>query len=366
MMTLKRFRVTNFRSIDDSDWIETDDVTALIGTNEAGKTNILLPLWKLNPAKEGDIIPTADYPRKHYSALRNQKPKPVFIRAVFEVDDELAAKLAGETAIPVDDIRTVEVTKNFDNKFHVDFPDVRSVTSVAKSSVLTVLQKGARDLAAMTALKTEEKLKERLDSSLRRATDLVTADDLGSEELASVLAILDKVKTDSAPKTSTVIPRFKQVTEQIRTQHDEISRGHPRDVDAVTNMVVENLPKFVYYSTYGNLDSEIYLPHVIQNMARNDLGAREQAKARTLKVLFEFVKLKPEEILELGQEGSGRQPTEEEIASIAEKKKQRSILLQSASTLLTTRFRDWWKQGEYRFRFEADGNHFRIGCGSSS
>ena len=34
MMTLKRFRVTNFRSVDDSDWIEVDDVTALIGTNE--------------------------------------------------------------------------------------------------------------------------------------------------------------------------------------------------------------------------------------------------------------------------------------------------------------------------------------------
>ena len=79
-------------------------------------------------------------------------------------------------------------------------------------------------------------------------------------------------------------------------------------------------------------------------------------------MLFEFVKLKPEEILELGQDfkDPSRQPTAAEISSIAEKKKQRSILLQSASALLTTRFRDWWKQGEYRFRFEADGNHFRI------
>src|SRR6266511_2271414 len=66
MMDLKKFRVTNFRSVEDSGWIETDDVTALIGTNESGKTNIILPLWKLNPAKEGAIIPTADYPRKRY------------------------------------------------------------------------------------------------------------------------------------------------------------------------------------------------------------------------------------------------------------------------------------------------------------
>ena len=37
-MELRRFRVTNFRSVEDSGWIEADDVTALIGTNESGKT----------------------------------------------------------------------------------------------------------------------------------------------------------------------------------------------------------------------------------------------------------------------------------------------------------------------------------------
>jgi predicted ATPase len=68
-MTLKKFRATNFRSIDDSDWIDVDDVTAFVGTNEAGKSNLLLPLWKFNPAKEGAIVPTADYPRKHYATI---------------------------------------------------------------------------------------------------------------------------------------------------------------------------------------------------------------------------------------------------------------------------------------------------------
>jgi predicted ATP-dependent endonuclease of OLD family len=72
MMKLKKFRVTNFRSVDDSGWIDVDDVTALIGTNEAGKTNIQLPLWKLSPAKEGAISPTADYPRKHHNMFQHQ------------------------------------------------------------------------------------------------------------------------------------------------------------------------------------------------------------------------------------------------------------------------------------------------------
>ena len=52
-MILKSFRVTEFRSVKDSGWIDAESITALIGTNESGKTNILLPLWKLNPADEG-------------------------------------------------------------------------------------------------------------------------------------------------------------------------------------------------------------------------------------------------------------------------------------------------------------------------
>ena len=362
MMNLKRFRVTNFRSIDDSGWIETDDVTALIGTNESGKTNVLLPLWKFNPAKEGEIVPTADYPRKHYTSLRHENSWPVFIRTVFEVDDKLAAALADETNTPTDAVRTVEVAKSFDNKFHVDFPNAKPVRSVAKSRVLEVLQRAACEIAVMTALKTEKKIKERTESSLRKAKELVTADDLGAEDLTSLLTTLDQVKPVSAPKTGGIMPRYRQAARHIQALRREITRGHPRNVDGAVELVLENLPKFVYYSTYGNLDSEIYLPHVIQNLAREDLGAREQAKARTLKVLFEFVGLKPDEILDLGQDfpNRNREPTDSEIANIAEKKKQRSILLQSASTLLTTRFRNWWKQGEYRFRFEADGNHFRI------
>src|SRR6266566_6305972 len=142
------------------------------------------------------------------------------------------------------------------------------------------------------------------------------------------------------------------------------SQIHPQENQEVQNIVLSHLPSFVYYSTYGNLDSEIYLPHVIDNLKRSDLGSHEQAKVRTLKVLFEFVKLNPQEILELGRDFSlhqqGRQPSTEEIKAIAEKKKEREILLQSASVQLTQSFRAWWKQGDYRFRFNADGDHFRI------
>ncbi len=57
MMTLTQFHVTNFRSVMDSGWIDCDDITSLIGINEAGKSNLILALWKLKPARiEGESV----------------------------------------------------------------------------------------------------------------------------------------------------------------------------------------------------------------------------------------------------------------------------------------------------------------------
>lgn len=49
-MILRKFRVTNFRSVMDSGWIDCDNITSLVGINEAGKSNLVLALWKLKPA----------------------------------------------------------------------------------------------------------------------------------------------------------------------------------------------------------------------------------------------------------------------------------------------------------------------------
>lgn len=363
---LCKFRVTNFRSVEDSRWVEVDGVTALIGTNESGKTNVLLPLWKLNPAKEGAIHPTSDFPRKHYNTFRLQKQKPVFIEAIFDYGFELANQLANKTGLPAEQLRYVKIARRLDGELLVDFPDARPPRFVEKDRALALLHQAEMDLTVMTPLKSEEDLKTQVLTAITAAKAKVSQQtQVAAEQLDNVLSALATVKMENPAKTSTIVPRFLRISDDVQSFQKEISHEHPRDIEAAIAVVKDNLPKFVYYSNYGNLDSEIYLPHVIQNLARKDLGAKEQAKARTLKVLFEFVKLQPKEILELGRDfkdptNPNRQPTDDEIAAIAEKKKQRSILLQSASTLLTAQFRAWWKQGEYRFRFEADGDHFRI------
>src|SRR5882672_10525966 len=49
-MELIKFRITNFRSINDSGEVSVDKLTALVGRNESGKSNLLLGLETLNPS----------------------------------------------------------------------------------------------------------------------------------------------------------------------------------------------------------------------------------------------------------------------------------------------------------------------------
>jgi predicted ATP-dependent endonuclease of OLD family len=357
--------VTHFRSVEDSGWINLNDVTAFIGTNESGKTNLLVPLWKLNPAKDGDINAIQDYPRDKYHIIRAQKNKPVFIEARFQLSEKLNNTVSTMTRLPTDQVSQVIVKRDFDGQFYVEFPEAKGPSKPETQIIRDKIAQTVQDINGIpTTLKTDEPLKEAILQVLSAALSVVEkVTELTTDLpfLTQIKEILNEIDLSKAARRSSISPRFGQLVDEFDELIEAIDVPEPEENEEANKLVLDNLPSFVYYSNYGNLDSEIYLPHVIQNMNRNDLGVKEAAKARTLKVLFNFVKLKPQEILELGQDiAQGESPTQEQIDVVAGKKKERDVLLQSASTELTSRFREWWKQGDYRFRFQADGNHFRI------
>lgn len=361
-MRLVRYQVKNFRSVKDSGWIDAGEVTGLIGVNESGKTNLLLPLWKFNPARDGEIQPTSDYPKRMFGDIRANPSQYSFINADFETG-ELASTLAQSTLIPVEQLNVVRVSRYYDERYVISFPNYVAKTEVAVTEVIVAIQELVAAVDATAPMKQEEGLK---------GTILEVAKSLGANsdgaawrasKLSHAVGVLKALLPETPAKTSTLVPRLRQTLEIFESWLSEISAPPPEEKEGVFTLVVNALPTFVYYSNYGNLDSEIYLPHVVANLERDDLGSKEAAKSRTLRVLFSFVRLSPKEILELGRDfkdSNNREPTPAEIAAIAEKKRERSILLQSAGATLTDKFKSWWKQGDYRFRFEADGNHFRI------
>ena len=365
-MHLLRFRVTKFRSVIDSGWIETDRVTALIGTNESGKTNLLIPLWKFNPANEGELDPVTDYPRAEYTdfkAIPEGEPKPTFIEAQFALDAREIAEIVRLTAASKEHIRVVQVSRDWDGKYTLSFPSLPETKTILRDELLTLVQSAHRFMTTATpSLANDLILRNTAEVELGKLQEAIsTSPERLDIDTFSILKDSLKIEGE-APKKSVIRPRIEQLDEEMAKLYAELTKPHPEEIDGVWDYVSKCLPSFVYYSNYGNLDSEIYLPHVIANLRRKDLQLKEQAQARTLRVLFNFVGLQPQEILELGREvaKTPNQPTDEEVELTGERKKEREILLSSAGTKLTKSFREWWKQGEYIFRFQADGNHFRI------
>lgn len=291
-MRLQRFKVSNFRSVKDSGWINCDDVTTLVGINEAGKSNLLLALWKLNPASGGKIDILHDLPVDQLAVLRDKQGETCFIEAEFSVTEETSDLIGNEVGCDMSDVKTITISRYYDGQCHVD------LNGVKPKSVLT---------------------------------EIVTE------------------KDDEGNKTEKTVA--KEYEENI-----------------LKTSILKHMPKFVYYSNYGNLSTRIYLPNVVKWLNGESVPGIDinEDQVRTLRVLFKFVNLEPKEILELGkdyaeeQRKRGINPTKGEIDKADKAKEERSILLQSASTKLTNDFKKWWNQGEYKFRFEADGDYFRI------
>lgn len=266
-MKLTKFKVTNFRSVKDSGWIETENITTLVGVNESGKSNILLALWKLNPASRGDIAPLEDMPISKLAEYRSKPDAVEFVSAIFLCSDEEVSRFRDKLEVESELDTQYQVTRFYDGRYSFKY-----------------------------------------------------------------------------------------------TKRDELD-DEKREI--LENLIIENIPHFIYYSNYGNLSGRVYLPHAIEWLAGKTVRGieRNENQVRTLQVLFEFVNLNPSEILELGrhnipnaQVNASSQFYESEYSKVYE----RIALLQSASTELTQSFKSWWKQGNYRFRLEADGEYFSL------
>jgi AAA ATPase domain len=95
-MKLKEFRVREFRSIWDSGRVELDDqVTCLVGKNEAGKTALLTALYRTNPIIPEDAAfdETYDYPKREvedcrFAVEKGERGEVLVVECLYELDDD--------------------------------------------------------------------------------------------------------------------------------------------------------------------------------------------------------------------------------------------------------------------------------------
>ncbi|WP_271785376.1 AAA family ATPase [Aquimarina algiphila] len=380
---LTRFKVKNFRSIEDSDWIEVADNSCLVGTNESGKTNLLIALWKLNPANNEPIIPLDDFPRLLFSKYEAENyEEEVFISADFLLGEQLQVELAEELECDIDQIKVVLVEREYSGEYHVSFPYTK-IDQFDSKRLKSLLEGFSNNLQSQEIFNKEgHDLKSSIIDFLKIKIDQVPENFFDLDHILSLRNSVIEFVTSTFGQKKKLPEYFNTFVIAHLDKFISSFKGDSIDPsETIIDRILESIPQFVYYSDYGNLDSEIFLPRVIEDFKREDLGGTARAKARTLEVLFKYVNLSPQEIFELGNDAkviiktvnhnnveiskTEEKLTDQEIKQWSDKKRKRNILLESAATQLTESFKHWWLQGDYIFQFKADGNHFRINVSDS-
>ena len=234
-----RFRVTNFRSVSDSGWLEADEVTALIGVNESGKTNLLLPLWNLKPAQDGEIQPTSDYPNTMFGEIRNAPGNYHFIEADFDTGAS-GAGIARAAGVSAEIAETVRVTGFFDGQYDIEFPKHQRITTVKRESLAGKLTTAAQ------ALKKEVDLQPHVVQGLKAAADaLPDAKNLSAVQLHTAIGSVDALIPEEPAKTSIIVPMVRQLSSELGDQLRLLKTLPPDRVEGVEPAVVDAiLPLF--------------------------------------------------------------------------------------------------------------------------
>ncbi len=362
-MKLIKYRVRKFRSVQDSGWLTLDRVNALMGENESGKTNLLLPLWKLKPSFGGEIDLASDAPRGEYSEIRKLEPKerPVFITAIFELSSDERTTIASIAECPSDWVAKVKISRKYDGKYLISFPEEDPTRSVNRTEILEPLSRFLHSLDQLEPNKTDTRPREVFLSVLSPLIrDIESGEDkVTSPDVQRIREVVENLDVNNVSKTGGILELHETCLDALGLIIEQVSVDVPTQNKEARLEALALLPNFIYYSNYGNLDGSIYLPRVIADMKREDLSEREEAKARTLKVLFEYVQLDPAEIQSMGKELPPN-ANQDQIDAKTDEIRERTILLTSAASAMTRKFAEWWRQGEYVFEFKADGDHFRI------
>ena len=363
-----RFRVQNFRNIDDSDWITLEKITAFVGRNESGKTSLLKALHKFNPATPEPYDAQREFPRDRYtrdyvSSGSKGEDWPV-CSVEFDISEELRIEIGKLLEENGESPEKITATRYYDGTLKFEYaPEIEEKPLEPESALnaLDAFTLSARQLEAPDADQEEATKTQRMELA-NWATgwkdELKDEDDLHSDEGAKQLDRLRRdVETWSNPHTADMVEAFQGTIEPVLD-----SAKKPSVINQSNKMIEQNLPVLIYFENYGILDSAIWLPRFLEDLRRDPKNPR----VRTISAMFKRVGLDPEEIKELGDEQAkiiqqqGNEPTPEQIAADQQHKEARAIQLNSASKDISDQFSEWWSQRRHKIRYHADGDYFRI------
>lgn len=350
-MRLKRVRVRDYRSVNDSGEFEIEHgKTILVGINEAGKTCLLTAIEQINaPKSRPGFRALTDYPRARYTEVqrgeRDESDVNVVV-ATFTLDDGDRAAIAA-VAPDFGEIAGYTYARRLDNHaWHAieGGPEVKQFRNVEED-----LARIRKALVSVDGL--DEDLLVRFDAAKASFTP---STDLAGDKAEALDAVLVEAAAEIDEDTERELARLRR----LRT---ELSVGQQRA--AALEVLESRLPKFVYYSTYFQVRPRINLKSLAMRETAGDV--EDDVDFGNL-CLLKIVGLTATELAELADgapnQGSYGRPEQYEAALKAyqEGLDDRGHRLNAASVALTQQIREVWGDEQVTLRFNADGHYLKV------
>ncbi|HXQ43090.1 MAG TPA: AAA family ATPase, partial [Acidimicrobiales bacterium] len=234
-MRLKAAEVENYKLINDTGRFRVDDLTCLVGKNEAGKTAVLRALHRLKPddPDESDFDVETEYPRKDlfdYKPRHDTNPD-VVVTTWWELSDPEADWITSRFGAGALTGREVTVTRGYENvnRWAVPVDEAAAVQHLIDSSGLD-----AADIDV-----------------LRAATN--TAD-----LTAQAVALPDSTRKDAFTSALADLLGDKTILQVVRVH------------------LSKEMPTFVYYANYHALPGQMSLEQFVHLESENRMGWPEK------------------------------------------------------------------------------------------
>ncbi|PWR71440.1 AAA family ATPase [Methanospirillum lacunae] len=347
-MQLTEFRVQNYKIINDTGWIPVEDLTIFVGKNESGKSAIFRALSKLNPSDGEGYDGLKEFPRQRYAEEITKTDWPA-ASGRFSLSPREQEEIRALSDL-CNDVHGVEVTRHYTGKYSITYnPDigVELVTAKDLTYVIDVAIEQFRNLIAPEGRgEVLGRIKGELLSILEEQKEV--ASNAGQVQKRHITDLINMVKTRGNEQWQ--LELINPICEPIYSLVRQIEVYE--SLMAANRYIIDHIPKFVYFDQYSVIESAIHIPTFIATLKSHP----DSPSLRATNCLFRHVNLDLDILDKLGTHKNAT----DENPIIRRQVDERSILLSTASNQMSRRFENWWDQRRIRFRYDIDGDYFRV------
>ena len=330
-MRLKSFRVKNYRSINDSGLITTEQLTAILGRNESGKSNLLLGLQLLNPP-EGieDIQAIKNFPRDR--KLSECKDNTPVLETYWSLDNDEKLELA--SIFPrAESVEQIKIYRNYKGKRFYHFIDLPE-----HPFEQTEIRKKLKKLVAHAEVEFEKLEPPKPDelAKLKAEIDLITPkpNQLPYQWFPEVSVVIGNIRKALVSNNidNDDIDSLLDIVDELAQSFDD-----KEEKQKAINWVDSILPVFIYVDDYPELNGH----HNLNDYQARHNNGNPTKEDLNFEKLCKVAGIDPIQLIENSSDSETR-----------------NQLVNRAGAVMTQEIRRLWNDRELKVRFNIDSHYF--------